>query len=116
MLYDFVGRIAEKDEKLAREVFSFYFDLSRTIEIIAAKVRPGGYVCFIVGNRRVKGIELPTDKISADFFKSNGFQHLKTAVRAISNKRMPSLNSPSNVVGQKDLTMRYEYIVVMRRS
>jgi len=116
VLYDFVGRIAEKDEKRAREVFSFYFDLYRTVEIIARKVKSGGYVCFVVGNRRVKGIELPTDKISADFFESNGIQHVSTSVRAISNKRMPAQNSPSNVAGQKDLTMRYEYIVVLRRS
>jgi len=116
VLHDFIGRIAEKNEKRAKEVFSFYFDLYRTVEIIARKVKSGGYVCFIVGNRRVKGIELPTDKISADFFGANGFAHLGTFVRAISNKRMPAQNSPSNVAGQKDLTMRYEYVVVLRRS
>ncbi len=116
VLYDFVARIADKNEKRAREVFSFYFDLYRTVEIIARKVKSGGYVCFIVGNRRVKGIELPTDKISADFFESNGFRHIGASVRAISNKRMPAQNSPSNVAGQKDLTMRHEYIVVLRRS
>ncbi|MCD6326745.1 hypothetical protein J7M28_04220 [bacterium] len=108
--------IAEKDARRARDVFSFYFDLYRAVEIIAEKVKTGGYVCFVVGNRRVKGIELPTDKVSADFFEHNGFEHVKTEVRAISNKRMPAQNSPSNVVGQKDLTMRYEYIVVLRKS
>ncbi|MBN2208402.1 MAG: DNA methyltransferase [Candidatus Coatesbacteria bacterium] len=116
VLDDFVGAIAEKDEKRAREVFSFYFDLYRCVQIIAQKVRPGGHVCFIVGNRRVKGIELPTDKISADFFESCGFRHISTLVRAISNKRMPSQNSPSNVAGQKDLTMRHEYVVVLRKG
>ena len=116
VLYDYVGEVAERDEKRAREVFSFYFDLYKCVEIIASKVRPGGHVCFVVGNRRVKGIELPTDKISADFFESNGLQHIRTSVRAISNKRMPAQNSPSNVPGQKAFTMRYEYIVVLRKD
>ena len=40
----------------------------------------------------------------------------KTIVRAISNKRMPIENSPSNVKGEKDLTMRYEYIVILKKK
>ncbi|MGB9774733.1 MAG: hypothetical protein ACP5JH_02870 [Bacteroidota bacterium] len=67
-------------------------------------------------NRRVKGEELPTDKISADFLESHGFQHQKTIVRAISNKRMPIENAPSNIKGEKDFTMHYEYIVILRKS
>ncbi len=115
VLNDFVARIAEKDDKRAKEVFSFYFDLYQAVRIIASKVSAGGYICFVVGNRRVKGIQLPTDKICADFFESEGFAHIKTAVRAISNKRMPGENSPSNVAGQKDVTMRYEYVVILQR-
>ncbi|RLC46970.1 MAG: DNA methyltransferase [Candidatus Coatesbacteria bacterium] len=115
VLDDFVERIAAKDDKRAKEVFSFYFDLHQAVRIIARKVRPGGHVCIVVGNRRVKGIQLPTDKICADFFESEGFAHIKTSVRAISNKRMPTENSPSNVAGQKDVTMRYEYVVILRK-
>lgn len=70
----------------------------------------------MVGNRRVKSEELPTDKIVADFFESLGFQHQKTIVRAISNKRMPLENFPSNVKGERDFTMRYEYIVNLKKG
>lgn len=116
LLYDFIEKIEGKDFKRAREVFSFYKDLFDSIQIIATKVKPKGYVCFVVGNRRVKGEELPTDKISADFFESMGFQHQKTIVRAISNKRMPIENAPSNIRGEKDFTMRYEYIVILKKK
>jgi len=116
VLYENLEKISEKDNKRAQEVYAFYYDLFRAIVIIARKVKPNGYVCFVVGNRRVKGIELPTDKISVDFFAPFGFNHLKTLVRAISNKRMPSENSPSNVAGEKDLTMRFEYIVILQKD
>jgi len=115
ILYEVLQRIANKDEKRAKEVFSFYKDLFDSIQIIAKKVKRNGYVCFVVGNRRVKSEELPTDKISADFFKSLGFLHQKTIVRAISNKRMPLENAPSNIKGEKDFTMRYEYIVILKK-
>ncbi len=115
LLYEFIEKIRARDEKRAREVFSFYNDLYNSIQIIARKVKKNGYVCFVVGNRRVKGLELPTDKISADFFEYQGFEHQKTIIRAISSKRMPIKNAPSNIKGEKDFTMRYEYIVILKK-
>lgn len=115
ILYKYIEKIAYKDEKRAKEVFSFYSDLHTCIQAIAKKVKKNGYVCFVVGNRKVKGIELPTDKISADFFEHDGFKHQKTIIRAISNKRMPTENAPSNIKGQKDYTMRYECIVILKK-
>lgn len=116
ILYDVLEKVAKKDEKRAREVFSFYRDLFLSIQKIARVVKKKHYVCFVVGNRRVKGEELPTDKISADFFQSLGFEHIKTLVRAISRKRMPSENAPSNISGERDFTMRHEYIVILKKE
>lgn len=115
ILYEYLEKIARKDEKRAREVFAFYDDLFDAVKTIAEKVKPSGHICFVVGNRTVKGEQLPTDKISADFFAHAGCRHKKTAVRAILNKRMPSENSPSNIAGQKNSTMRFEYIVVLEK-
>jgi len=64
----------------------------------------------------VKGVELPTDKICASFFSQFGFVHIITLVREISNKRMPSENSPSNIKGEKSGTMKYEYIVILQKK
>ncbi len=86
ILYECIKKILSKGEKRAKEVFSCYNDLYNSIKIISKKVKKNGFVCFVVGNRRVKGIELPTDKISADFFEDQGFLHLKTYVREIFKK------------------------------
>jgi len=79
-------------------------------------VEEGGFVFFVVGNRRVTGLELPTDVICADFFGIFGFEHLYTWVRETSNKRMPLENSPNNIKGEKEKTMKNEYIVVLRKT
>ncbi|MFQ3611002.1 MAG: DNA methyltransferase, partial [Fimbriimonadales bacterium] len=115
LLYESLESIARQNERRAQEVFAFYQDLYRCVVPLAKRVKRGKYACFVVGNRRVKGIELPTDKIVADFVEHQGFQHQRTIVRAISNKRMPSQNAPSNIKGEKDLTMRYEYIVILKK-
>ena len=108
-------KIKEKDEKRVYDVISFYSDYERSITNISTVVKKGGIVAYVVGNRRVKGIEIPNDEITAFFFEKNGFEHEKTIIRAIPSKKMPKKNSPSNVAGMTDSTMNYEYIVILKK-
>ncbi len=110
-----IEKIIEQDEKRAREVYSFYKDYYKSIDNVSTTLKNGGYACYVVGNRRVKGITLPTDKITRAFFDANGFEYENTFIRNIPNKRMPSKNSPTNEVGKTATTMNNEYIVVMRK-
>jgi len=111
-----IENIKRTDEKRAREVASFYLDLQASIANVAKVIRPNGYACYVVGNRKVKGVVLPTELAVRNFFENYGFVHIKTFLRAIPNKRMPSKNSPSNATGVLDSTMTQEYIVVMQQS
>lgn len=115
VLYETLQPITHKDPKRAEEVFGFYADLWEVAQDMAPLLKKGASAFILVGNRRVKGIELPTDKIVADFFEALGYLHEATYMRQISNKRMPAQNSPSNIAGQRDTTMRYEYLVHLRR-
>ncbi len=111
-----IDRIATDDEKRAQDVYSFYWDYYQSIVNVSATLKRNGYACYVVGNRKVKGITLPTDEITRLFFEKQGFFHVETIVRNIPNKRMPSRNSPSNKTGVTDNTMNHEYIVVMQKS
>jgi site-specific DNA-methyltransferase (cytosine-N4-specific) len=115
-LNDSLEKITKTDEKRAKEVSSFYCDYQKSIENVAKTIKKGGYACYVVGNRKVKGEVLPTDEITKDFFENQGFTHIETIIRNIPNKRMPSKNSPTNVIGKKDETMNNEYIVIMQKQ
>jgi len=115
LLQQILNEIACRNPKRANDVRRFYNDYIRALSLIAASVKKGGYACFVVGNRRVCGIEIPNDALTAIILEHFGFQHEVTLVRAISNKRMPSENSPSNIKGEKESTMLYEYLVICRR-
>lgn len=104
------------DRKRALEVEYFYSDYYSSISNVATRMKKNGFAIYVVGNRRVKGIELPTDEITKSFFEINGFEHIETIVRNIPNKRMPSRNSPTNEVGVTGSTMINEYIVVMQKK
>lgn len=115
VLSDYVKAVDKEDKKRALEVSAFYFDLEKSIKDVAKSIKIGGKTIYVVGNRRVKGIQLPTDKFIAEKFCQNGFTHIITYERQIANKTMPSLNSPSNKVGAKVGTMTEEYIVICER-
>jgi site-specific DNA-methyltransferase (cytosine-N4-specific) len=111
-----IDKVKEIDSKRAKEVLSFYEDFDKVIIQLNRVMAKGGYVCFVVGNRTVKGINIPTDKIMSEMFMAHGkYKYIETHTRAIPNKRMPSLNSPSNKIGEKVTTMCNEFIFVLQK-
>ncbi len=116
ILNEVIRLVRNQDSNRARDVISFYEDYERAVRNIAKTVKSGGHACFVVGNRTVKGIKIPTDQITAEIFEENGFTHIETIERNIPNKRMPSRNSPSNIVGQTASTIKNEYIVICRKN
>lgn len=114
-LNDAISQIRLADPKRALEVSSFYSDLYNSISNVCTVLKPGGYTCYVVGNRKVKGVVLPTSQVIRDFFEHFGFEYITTFHRSIPNKRMPLRNSPTNVIGLLDSTMTQEHLVVMRR-
>ena len=99
-----------------KSVLSFYNDYEKSIEAVSKSVKNGGLVVYVVGNRRVRNVELQLDIITYKMFEKYGFKHDKTIVRDILNKRMPSKASPSNRVGGQIPTMSHEYIVIMHKN
>ena len=112
---DALERIRAIDDRRARQVEAFYIDLQSSIRGVAKAMSDGAKVCYVVGNRRVKGVRLATDEFVARAFEREGFAHTETIVRNIPNKRMPARNSPSNVAGRTADTMREECVVVCQR-
>lgn len=114
-LAETLAEIKELDEKRYWEVVSFLNDYSSSIQNVSKTVRMGGRACYVVGDRRVKGIQIPLDYFTAELFEQYGFVHINTIVREIPNKRMPSLTSPTNEAGKHVQTMSHEYIVILEK-
>jgi len=115
-LKETLKKIIEKDPKRARDVLSFYEDFDKCVIQLNKVMAKNGYICFVVGNRTVKGINIPTDKIMAEMFMARSpYEYITTHQRAIPFKRMPKVNSPSNKKGETVSTMNNEFIFVLRK-
>lgn len=110
-----LSEIKEKDSVRYKDVISFLNDYYLSIKNVSKVVRVGGVVCYVVGNRTVKGVQIPLDYFTAEMFEKCSFRHIETIVREIPNKRMPSKTSPTNEKGKKVGTMTNEYIVIMEK-
>ena len=111
-----LDEIKSYDLKRYYEVISFLNDYYKSISNVSKVVKKGGVVCYVVGNRTVKGVQIPLDFFTAEMFEKNGFKHINTLVREIPNKRMPSKTSPTNESGKKVSTMCFEYIVILEKE
>lgn len=110
-----ISYVDEAHAGRAREVLAFFLDLNQCLERLAEYLAPGGAACLVVGNRRVKGRELPTDIIVCELGESLGLIPEQIVIRGIPAKRMPLRNSPSNVAGETGETMVHERIVILRK-
>jgi len=110
-----IKAVAKESLTRAQQVSAFYRDLETSIAQVAGSVKKGGMAIYVVGNRRVKNVQLPTDQFIAEKFEERGFGHVLTYERLLGNKSMPLKNSPTNQKNQRASTMTHEYIVVCER-
>lgn len=116
VLTNTIEQIDSVDSRRAKEVLYFFNGYYNAVRNIVENLNEKGRVCFVVGNRTVKSIQIPTDQITSSFLDSFGLNFERILVREILNKVMPSRNSPSNKAGVKSKTMSNEYVVVFRKN
>ena len=114
-LRETLKEITKLDKKRALDVLSFYVDLDKCLKSITRHMRVNSYQFWVVGNRTVKKVNIPTNIIIGELGRQYNLIPVATIPRNISSKRMPKENSPTNVKGEKVATMNKENIVVLRK-
>jgi site-specific DNA-methyltransferase (cytosine-N4-specific) len=110
--------ISKMEDKFAKRNYSFYRDYLKSVENIAAHVKRGGHVCYIVGNRTSGGQNMRLDLFTRWAFEQNGFKRVgEIRKRKIPNTRMPGIIA---VTGNKFkkykvATMNNEFIIVCKK-
>jgi DNA modification methylase len=116
ILMDTLAQIEKEDKKRADDVRYFFNDYYKSMVNVIHNLNANGRVCFVVGNRTVKNVQIPMDQITASFLESLGMKIEHIFVREILNKIMPASNSPTNKVGATSQTMSNEYIVIAKKA
>lgn len=88
-------------------VAAFFADLLPVLNRVCERMRPGAYMIWTVGNRRVGGRQQPLDKILTELLEHRGCVLIKKIPRTIPSKRMATRNGISQ-------TMRKEQVLIMQ--
>ena len=98
-----------------KAVYSFFYDLDKCLEEISKNIVPKkSHCCFVVANRTVRRVVIPTDLITMELGNKYGFRVDKVIQRSIPNKAMPSKNAPENISKNTGNTMTRESVIIMR--
>jgi len=98
----------------AKEVYSFFYDLDQCMrELSTNLVRRRSHCCFVVANRTVRRVSIPTDQITVELGKKYGLRTMFQIPRMIPNKVLPTRNAPENISHNSCETMTREMVIIM---
>lgn len=97
-----------------KEAYAFFLDLDRSMDQISQKMAQNSHACFVVANRNVRRVNVPTDVILTELGAKYGFRVESIILRDIPNKTMPSKNAPENITNKTGSTMTREIIIIVK--
>ena len=96
-------------------VYSFFYDLDKCLDEISQNLVPkNSHCCFVLANRTVRRVVIPTDLITIELGMKYGFKVDKIIQRNIPNKSIPSKNAPENITKETGNTMTRESVIIMK--
>ena len=122
-LYSTLKAVRKNDLKLTKnkkpcrteEVYAFFSDLDACMgQIAGAMITGESHYCFVVANRTVRRVTIPTDTITVELSRKWGFKLETVIKRTIPNKVMPSRNAPENESNNTGNTMTEESVVILK--
>ena len=109
--------ISEYDRKRAKDTENFMIDLYLSIKEMGRVLKKGAFSCIVIGNRAVRTIRVPTDKIIREMCNDLSIKYKTTLYRNIPSKTMPTrskflINGKTKWID----TMSKESIVILQKS
>jgi len=84
------------------------------MEEVAKIAKPSQPVAWVVANRTMSRVNIPTHLITVELCEHLGYEFDVNLPREIPNKTMPLSNAPENVTGDTGELMSNENIVILR--
>lgn len=107
--------------KTAIEVMTYFTEMNQVFEEMYRILKPNGTACIVIGNTRLKGVEILNAQVFAEQLLNLGFSLEDVIMREIPSKNLPSVRDEKTgkfaSVSHSDKFTSYptEYIVIARK-
>lgn len=86
---DIVNKMTSKSNKIAKEIEAFFIDMEEVFDESFRILKYGGRCCFVIGNTRLKGIDVLNAEVFAESLQYSGFKLDRIIKRKIPLKILP---------------------------
>lgn len=87
---DIENRLQKVDKKMADEVEAFFVDIQECFDETYRILKDGGRCCYVIGNTKLKGIDILNAEVFAESMQYSGFKIDRIIKREIPSKILPS--------------------------
>lgn len=84
-----VAEMLSKSRKKAKEIEAFFIDMQDVFDENFRILRPGGRCCYVIGNTKLKGVDILNAEAFAESLQHSGFKLDKLIKREIPLKILP---------------------------
>ena len=120
--YDIYKSLKEKNAKQASSTAAYFSDMLKVFEEMHRILKPKGRVCIVIGNTKLKGVEILNAEVFVQQLENSNFKVFSIAKREIPSKNLPSTRSKKTgrftKIGAEDVVIVYptEYIIVAEKK
>jgi DNA modification methylase len=117
-----IKHLYDKDKRIAREVANYFNDMQLVIKEMRRILKPGSQTCIVIGNNKLRGIDIETARILGEYFEMEGFEINTILKRNITAKQIPTIRDEISgrfvKMNHPNSTKVYpnEYIIIARKS
>jgi DNA modification methylase len=86
---DIVSKMLEKSQKIAKEIEAFFIDMEEVFDESFRILKPGGRCCYVIGDTRLKGVDILNAEVFAESIQYSGFKLDRIIKREIPSKILP---------------------------
>jgi len=108
-----IQKLREKEGRY-EDALQFFTDYYSVISEVAEVTKSGSPTVWVVANRTMSRVPIPTHKITRELCESMGYEFEINLPRGILYKTLPYANSPEGNQGETGESMSEENIVILR--
>jgi len=86
---DIVNKMLERNQKMAKEIEAFFIDMEEVFDESYRILKYGGRCCYVIGNTRLKGVNILNAEVFAESLQYSGFKLDRVIKREIPLKILP---------------------------
>ncbi len=117
-----VNDLAAKSKNIAHNVAQYFNDMQDVAKEMARILVPNGYACIVIGNTKIKEVQIKSAEVFFEFLQNVGLKKVKVIKRCIPHKLMPTLRDKKTGRFTKQdnpnckKVYPNEYIIIMKKK